>query len=134
MAPTSGRVDATWAGRHPKLGPGGRHPGGPAAIAGTSGRWMPQGTAAKTRARSTTHAMQPGSHGGRPRGGGEPQGTTLVGYGIGARSQNEARSARRACPARGPRGPKKDQTERTRLDSPGQKGALSTEGKWREGL
>jgi hypothetical protein len=43
MAPTSGRVDATWADRHPKLGPGGRHPGGPAAMAGTLGRWRATG-------------------------------------------------------------------------------------------
>ncbi len=46
-----------------------------------------------------------------------------------ASSHLRGRKPHRFRPARGPRGPKKDQNERTRLDSPGQMGAPFSEGK-----
>ncbi len=49
-----------------------------------------------------------------------------------ARARGKGLATYRA--ARGPRGPKKDQTERTRLDSPGQVGAPFSEGKREVGL
>ena len=58
----------------------------------------------------------------------EATGGTQVGHGIGAISQSEVRKARHLCPLRSVEGPNKDQTERTRLDSPGQMGALFSEG------
>jgi hypothetical protein len=58
-------------------------------------------------------------------------GHDAVGWGIGARRRPRARTARRSHLGRDPRGPKKDQTERTRLDSPGQIGAPFSEGKRR---
>jgi hypothetical protein len=57
------------------------------------------------------------------------RGLLAVGSRIGARGWIWGWRARRSHPARGPRGPKKNQIGRTRMDSSGQMGAPFSEGK-----
>ena len=57
-------------------------------------------------------------------------GAAVVGQDISARSSLSSGGLAVYRPARDPRGPKKDQTERTRLDSSGQMGVPFSEGNW----